>query len=123
MRRFIKQKAISYALIISLIGGLLMPVLVSAFESETRVLLCTSQGYQWVTIYDEQASILNASEATPEHCVYCLTSSDEPELALFSYSYFDLEQLPYRSSLGLLHNELSHLLVSIAHPRAPPFLI
>lgn len=89
MRRLIQNKAISYALIISLISSVLLPSLASAGESESRVLLCTSQGYQWVTVQAAQDFVLETEASDSDHCFYCLSSNGDPEHVFFrAYSFY-----------------------------------
>lgn len=121
MRSFYQQKLICYVLIFSLISGFFAPTLVSALASETRVLICTSQGYQWVTVYEEQ-SLESIGSDKSAHCVYCLTSIDDVELTPVIGPYFDPKQVNYQLPLYSFYREHAYLGL-LAQPRAPPAFI
>lgn len=116
-------KVMAYLLIISLIGSLLAPSLASAIGSESRVLLCTSQGYQWVSIEEEQELKLTDNVSSMEHCLYCLGTDDDHEQIVFTYSYLDLVPTDYVARSLQEPNLTKFLITSVLQPRAPPFFI
>lgn len=123
MSKRVQHKAIAYLLIINLIGSLFVPSLVSAMGAETRVLLCTSQGYQWVTLEAEQELNLADNTQVSEHCVVCLSSNDDLDQVVFAYNYQDLVPVEY---LFVIRPKFSpptdHFLIT-RQSRAPPFFI
>ena len=122
MRRLVRQKTICYALILTLVGSLTAPALAATGDSETRVLLCTSQGYQWVTIKTEKAADQSIDSTKSEHCVYCITSSDDNDLALVAHSTISLEKLEHHSSFHFFDDHAALSTYSDGLARAPPFL-
>ena len=115
------NKAVAYLLIINLVSSILAPTLASAMESENRFLLCTSQGYQWVTIETEQEFRL--SNDASEHCIYCLSSKDDQEQAVFILNYLELVPAEY---LFIQNNDFvmaSEDYFVTSQPRAPPLFI
>ncbi len=123
MSKFMQNQAIAYLLIINLMGSLFVPALASAMGSQTRVLLCTSQGYQWVTLETAQELKLTGENLGSEHCVYCLSSDDDLEQAVSVYIYLELAATEYiflTSADYLVSN--NHFFVN-RPPRAPPFFI
>ncbi|RBP51344.1 hypothetical protein [Arenicella xantha] len=122
MHRPTKLTITHYWLLICLIGNLLLPSLVAANESlsetPTRVLLCTSQGYQWVELESAQVP---SSEDSSQHCIYCVLSNDDTpyvvlDLVSDDFNYFRVD----RPSLAT-NDAKTFLLPSEASARSPPF--
>ena len=80
MQKSIKNRAKTYLLIIIMISSLLLSAVVSATGSETRVILCTSQGFKSVIVKVEQEIQLSETANSGDHCVYCLTSESDHDL-------------------------------------------
>ena len=123
MRRRTKQTFIFYTIVITVVSNLLLPSLAVALESGTRVLLCTAQGYKWVTISEQEPVELSSQGGPFEHCVYCLNPHDDSDSTLFQASSLKLQLAKFKSKardfmLGQLNYLHSH-----SHARAPPFFI
>lgn len=71
----LKQASIIWCSIALLLGGLLLPASASFVQADTsgRILLCTAQGYQWVSLAD-----LSPDKQTPSQpknvatCLLCI---------------------------------------------------
>ena len=110
-----------YALTVFLIVSALSPYIASASESSPqRALLCTSMGYQWVDIADQDTGQIN----TNSPCVYCLFSSVDDLDGLLNIRYKisppgNSYLTPHRVQTGLV--SATSLLTN--HPRAPPVIL
>jgi len=120
MRCFLQQKAIIYSLIVILFGSFAVPTVAMVLQTQTRVLLCTSQGYQWVTVTEDQGSSLGASES--KHCLFCLSPLEDEELYFVKVSS-NLSDLFTRLEFQSSATERGFLLIFNALARAPPFFI
>ena len=115
MRRQLHKLYIVNTLIICLIGSLLIPVAMSASATSNKVLLCTSQGYQWVSI-DKQGS----PKEQVKHCAVCFLS-DQSDDILFSYnSCLQSVYAEFRYIAPAPYRLTSQTLERSTHPRAPP---
>ena len=123
MQRAVKNRIKTYFLIINLISSLLVSGFASATGHETKVLLCTSQGYQWITIETEQEPQLNSSIGADSHCMTCLASGNDNDAYLCADNYPEL--VSTQVSFSYLTDNLfyqGHLL-SAVQARAPPSFI
>lgn len=123
MRSAIRNQVVSYILIINLIGSLFAPSVVAAIGTESRVLLCTSQGYQWVTVKNEQEFTLKGNFQGSEHCIYCLTSNDDQEAVSFIPTVLYLSLSEVATSIRQSVESGTTRYPSHAQPRAPPIFI
>ncbi len=106
----------------SLVLLMLVNTLAAATQSSTptQVLLCTSQGYQWVSI-EEQGS--SESKQSVYHCAFCLLNTDVDLPVIIRQSDWSGPVLTHQFA----HISNAHFLLSTdrvyLHPsRAPPFL-
>ena len=110
-----------YALTVFLIVSALTPYIAYASEtSPQRALLCTSMGYQWIDITDQDTGRIN----TNSPCIYCLLSSVDDLDGLLNITY----KTSPPEGLSLTPHQVQTELVSAAsllttHPRAPPVIL
>lgn len=123
MRKSTRNRAIAYLLTINLIGGLLVPSLVNAMASETRVLLCTSQGYQWVTVETQQEISITDDTRSVLHCGYCLSTNDDLSESVQANDSVIFSLLADQLLIKTEHEALKNLFLTAAQPRAPPFFV
>ncbi len=123
MRESVQNRAIVLLLIINLIGGLLVPSLAAAFGSESRVLLCTSQGYQWVSIETEQELNLTGSDSLSKHCFLCLNSHDSYEQPGSSYDYLAIRLFKRLLLEGLKYTDYQNFITNSQRTRSPPIFL
>ena len=87
-------------LIFALLFNGIAPVFAAEYRLADKVLLCTSQGYRWVSIAEEKTDPAPSNA----HCVLCLISDDDPSSDLIS-TYDLAPPLPElalaRTSLGM----------------------
>lgn len=115
MRRQLHELYIVNTLIICFIGSLLIPVAMSANFTSNRVLLCTSQGYQWVSI-DKRGS----AKQQVKHCTVCFLA-DQSDDILFSYnSCLQSIYAEFRHICTAPYGVASQTLERSTHARAPP---
>lgn len=117
----LRQRTICYALVISLMTSLLLPSLAMAIAPESRILICTSQGYQWIDISEQQSPQLNTAGGPLEHCTFCSKVIDHSDLIFFAHHTLYLEQLKFRSKVRDFSRAQLNYSISEAQPRAPPF--
>jgi len=71
-----KKSANTHIIIVVLILNTILPAFASADSSQlgNKVLLCTSKGYQWVSI--DSSHINQDSGKQHQQCVFCLNTDD-----------------------------------------------
>ena len=116
-------RLICAVLIINLIGSLLAPSVFAIMSPETRVLLCTSQGYKWVSSADEQVLATQVSVKSLEHCVYCSILANDTDLLWCSVDSIDLKTIELTQFWSSVDPKRYQRLVFFAQPRAPPVSI
>lgn len=121
MQESMRIRAIAYLLIINLVGGLLVPSLANAMANETRVLLCTSQGYQWVTVENQQELTLTDDTRSVMHCGYCVSANDDfaESVQPNSFQYISPTQGSVVIDTG--PSALKDYFLIVVQSRAPPF--
>jgi len=121
MTRALKQKLQVYMIFAAFLINAASAVYASPLSERglNQVLLCTSQGYQWVSIDDD-----TTEHRTSTHCPLCLAPSDsDNENGLLSpnttrlFSLF-LSTATFRADLSF-YNKLTPYF--LAQGRAPPF--
>lgn len=86
-------RLICILLLTSWYSGTALGVAQGALDDEQRVLMCTQNGYEWVTISQNEGS---TPLATSQHCVFCLLSDVDTALGPDAYSsatFFDSSPL------------------------------
>lgn len=107
-----------YLLLLAFICNALTPAFAGQLNSTNKVLLCTSQGFEWVEL--EQAQL--GSEPVEQHCVYCTAPNDDPvpdQLDLVdAIQFYAQSQQVYPASLTTA--ALQQQLAFFTDSRAPP---
>lgn len=114
MRNPYLQIDLVFTLILCLIGMSVLPVAASA-NTDSRVLICTSQGYQWVEL-NQSPQV----QAEKEHCIFCLAAEDHDEPIASQADAWFLEYLPYSAPALPVQGLGSRKPTSQALSRAPP---
>ena len=114
-----------YLLTLALLFNAVAPVLAyagSADSASNKVLLCTSQGYQWVMLDEQIDQNSTAPQTSAKHCVLCIGGDNVADSSLlisvdFNQVFFSqhplslIDQYPHLQSL---------FIAQLAHSRAPP---
>ena len=116
--------SILYLLILAFSFNAVAPAFAYSSIGDTpnnRVLLCTSQGYQWVTL-DERIEQNTSSETSTSHCVLCIGGDNVADSALltsldFNYLFASAEPLELTDHYPRLQ---SLFIAQLADTRAPP---
>lgn len=118
--------SVLYLLTLALLFNAVAPALAYAggsgnSASTNKVLLCTSKGYQWVSL-SAQLEQNTLSEATSNHCVQCIGGDNVADSALIHkvdvhLIFFSAEPLSLTDHYPLLK---SRFMAQLANSRAPP---
>lgn len=117
IRTATRQLQLIYLLTLCLSGASLMPVAVAAGGITTKVLLCTSQGYQWAEITTE-----SATDNTGKRCLYCVLSCDENTVVWAAKLNWNLYFAPTQVAIIIEPIKPRHQRLTSVQSRAPPRL-
>lgn len=86
-----------------------------------KVLLCTQNGYEWVSIESADAASTKSDGSTHQRCTFCLFSNGDDLLdGLNTADNYVAILTPHRVLAAVEPQQFKILPVSLRHSRAPP---
>ncbi len=88
-----------------------------------QILICTPEGYKWVSKFEFQNSTSSGPSSVENHCPLCSLSFNSPMLAVFLLVHlFDYDDLGKTASFPIITDIVgfNQLEIRGSHSRAPP---